>query len=159
MKTIYLLRHAHAEDKNVRADFSRTLDESGKREARKTGAILKSKNIAPQLILSSSAERTMETSAIVAKELNYPADRIVGEERLYSADESDYLDFIQKTDNSINSLMLTGHNPGISGLAQALTGTFNNSMSTSSTLVVEFDVRDWKDIRWRKGHFVEYIEP
>ena len=159
MKTLFLVRHAHAENKSSRTDFFRNLDDEGKAEALKTAEIFKLKKILPQLIISSNAERTMQTARIIADEIHYPAEKILADERLYTADEAQCLEVIHDADNSIDSLMITGHNPTISGFAHALTGNFSENMPTSSCVIIRFDTEKWNTITWRKGKVVDFIKP
>ncbi len=158
MKTLYLVRHAHAENKSSRTDFFRNLDDEGKAEVLRTAEIFKSKKILPQLIISSNAQRTMQTARIIAATINYPADKIFADERLYTADEAQCLEVIHDVDNSIDSLMITGHNPTVSGFAHALTGNFSENMPTSSCVTIRFETDQWSTITWRKGKVVDFIE-
>ena len=158
MKTLYLVRHAHAENKNTRTDFFRVLDSEGKSEAFRTAELFKLKKILPQLIISSNAERTMQTARIIADEIHYPAEKILADERVYTADEAQCLEVIHDTDNSIDSLMITGHNPTISGFAHALTGNFSENMPTASCVIIRFETDQWSSITWRKGKVVDFIE-
>ncbi len=158
MKTIYLVRHAHAEAKNARTDFFRILDEEGRKEAVKTGQMLLEKNIMPEQIFASSSKRTMETATIIANEIKYPSKNIKAEEALYLANEHQYLELIQKINNNINKIMISGHNPAISGFAYALSGTFSNNMPTSSCVVLTINTTTWESINWRTAKVIDYIE-
>ena len=159
MKTLYLVRHAHAENKNTRTDFLRELDAEGKSEALKIANLFISKNIQPQLIVSSNAERTLQTSNIIAEKIQYPSGQIIADARLYTADEAQYLVILKEMNNSVDSLMITGHNPSISEFAHALTGQFSENMATSSCVKIQFNTDDWSGISWRSGKLIEYIEP
>src|SRR6185503_19265385 len=71
MKTLYLLRHGHAETKAKQPDRERNLDAEGRGEAERTGEKLKKVELLPQLIISSNYNRAYQTAEIAAKALDY----------------------------------------------------------------------------------------
>jgi len=86
MKMIYLVRHAAAADRSEPiSDFDRPLIEKGKKESQKMANLLKSQGIKPQIYLSSSAIRAVETAQIFAKTFGYPKSKIILDEKIYSS--------------------------------------------------------------------------
>lgn len=69
MKRIYFIRHAEAQS-GGRSDFERELSPEGKEDAMKLGELLRSRRVAPHLIVSSSAVRALTTAQIIADALN-----------------------------------------------------------------------------------------
>lgn len=69
MKRIYFIRHAEAQS-GGRSDFERELSPKGKEDAMRLGALLRSRHVAPHLIVSSSAVRALTTAQIIADALN-----------------------------------------------------------------------------------------
>lgn len=69
MKRIYFIRHAEAQSGD-RSDFERKLSPRGKEDAMKLGELLRSRRVAPHLIVSSSAVRALTTAQIIADALN-----------------------------------------------------------------------------------------
>ena len=69
MKRIYFIRHAEAQSSGI-SDFERELSPKGKRDAMKLGELLRSRRVAPHLIVSSSAVRALTTAQIIADALN-----------------------------------------------------------------------------------------
>lgn len=69
MKRIYFIRHAEAQSGD-RSDFERKLSPRGEEDAMKLGELLRSRHVAPHLIVSSSAVRALTTAQIIADALN-----------------------------------------------------------------------------------------
>lgn len=69
MKRIYFIRHAEAQSGD-RSDFERKLSPRGKEDAMRLGELLRSRRVAPHLIVSSSAVRALTTAQIIADALN-----------------------------------------------------------------------------------------
>lgn len=69
MKRIYFIRHAEAQSGGI-SDFERKLSPRGKEDAMKLGELLRSRRVAPHLIVSSSAVRALTTVQIIADALN-----------------------------------------------------------------------------------------
>ncbi len=118
MKTLYLIRHAKSswENKNV-SDYERPLNDRGKRDAPFMAGILKKKSVKIDLILSSPANRALTTAKIFAKEVGIPETKIITNENIYGANKNDLLKVLLETDDTVNNLMLFGHNPGLTYLS------------------------------------------
>ncbi len=117
-KTIYLLRHASAHNDISSDDFSRSLSEYGLQQATELGETLRSRSILPDKVYCSKAVRTQQTFEKL--DLGVSSENITLSPDLYNANESTYYDFITMTDESINSILIVGHNPGIFGTALSL---------------------------------------
>ena len=147
MKTLFLLRHAKAllySQNN--SDIDRPIADDGKREAELVGELLIKKKEFPQLIISSSALRTITTAKIVAKKINYPEKEIIINENIYDASSEKLQTIIQNTDPKINSLMLVGHNPGISDLIDDITDSIFGYLPTAGLVCLKKDTQSWDDI-------------
>ena len=62
----------------------------------------------------------IEPQSAIARKLGYPRKAIAVEDRLYGAGVAELLDVIRNTDESVTTLMLFGHNPGLTELANHL---------------------------------------
>lgn len=69
MRRIYFIRHAEAQS-GGRSDFERELSPKGERDAMRLGELLRSRHVAPHLIVSSSDVRALTTAQIIADALN-----------------------------------------------------------------------------------------
>ncbi|RYD83087.1 MAG: hypothetical protein EOP53_01870 [Sphingobacteriales bacterium] len=146
MKTLYLLRHGHAETKQKQPDEERNLDQTGRKEALLTGEKMLKETLRPDIILSSHANRAYQTAQIVAETLAYPIKNIAIEKEIYYTDQEALLDIIKRQDNTNNSLMIAGHNPTITYVAQILSKNQKHEMPTAGLLVLECATPTWEDI-------------
>lgn len=144
MKKLYLLRHAKSSWINpFIKDFDRALNDKGLNDAIKVSSFLGEKNSEIDLILTSNAKRALETTNEIKKCVK--VKNIIEESQLYNADASRIENLIYNTDDSINNLMIVGHNPGLNLFAYKLLDLTNN-IETSSYLEIDLDINNWKNI-------------
>ena len=120
MKRLLIMRHAKSswKDSSV-ADHERPLKKRGLKDSAEIGKILKRKDLVPDKILSSDAIRAADTATVVADKCGYKKE-VEFNKRLYMAECSAIMDLIQSQPNSIKTLMVIGHNPGMEALVQLL---------------------------------------
>jgi phosphohistidine phosphatase len=119
MQTLYLLRHAKSSwDDPTLPDHERPLAPRGRRDAKRIAKHLRRLGHEPELILCSSAARTRETLELLRPAVG--ASEVIVEEDLYGASSDELLARIHIVPDSVASVMLIGHNPGLEQLALAL---------------------------------------
>jgi phosphohistidine phosphatase len=145
MKTLILVRHAKSswEDKSA-TDYERTLSNRGKKDAPFMAGILKDKIVKIDLILSSPAIRALTTAKIFAKELEIAEKEIVVDKNIYEAGRKDLLKILLETDDSIDHLMLFGHNPGLTYLSNYLCNFETDNIPTCGIICMQLDFDSWK---------------
>jgi phosphohistidine phosphatase len=112
MKTLYLVRHAKSSWKYPNLDdFERPLNKRGRKNAPFMGTILKKLKVAPDLLISSPANRAAITARIIAAKINYPLEKIRYRESIYEFSEDALIHVIKQIDDSVNKAMIVGHNP------------------------------------------------
>ncbi|HEY2846823.1 MAG TPA: histidine phosphatase family protein, partial [Pyrinomonadaceae bacterium] len=145
MKTLFLLRHAKSSWKAADvADFDRPLNERGRRAAPFMGRLLLERGLAPERIVSSPARRARKTAKLFKEAGDLDAD-IVFDDRIYEASPSALLYVASEVDDSVNSMMLVGHNPGMEGAIRALTNRIE-PMPTAAVAVIDLKIDSWKQI-------------
>lgn len=160
MKRLYLMRHAKSSWKKPDlADIDRPLNKRGKQDAPLMGKRLKKQNLKPDLIITSPAKRAVTTATIVAEEINYPKKKIEIKETLYSAGAPAILNMIQYLDDSLNEVMLVGHNPDFNSLANYLSNFGVDNIPTCGIFCIDFDVPSWKDVGEGRGIFQFFDYP
>src|SRR4051812_38525612 len=112
-----LLRHGHADEHPQ--DFSRPLNDFGRSAARLAGEALERAGWVPAHVLTSAAPRALATAEIVARACNYTGP-IQVERSLYLASDSQCLTLLRQAPSAAASVLLVGHNPGLSRLAHDL---------------------------------------
>lgn len=119
---LLLLRHAKSSwNQPELADHDRPLAPRGRRAATALGEHLQRLAQRPELVLCSSAARTVETLQRIRPAL--PASTSVEvEEGLYAADADELLARVRQLPSTVACALLIGHNPGIEDLAVMLAG-------------------------------------
>lgn len=118
---IYLLRHADATPAAPgQRDFDRALSDKGFAQAELVADRAADKGYRPDLLISSTALRTRQTTEAFRRALNSGAEiRYV--DALYSGPESTYLEILA-AQGDFESIALVGHNPFISQSLETLIG-------------------------------------
>ena len=147
MKTVYIVRHAKSswEDMTL-ADHDRPLLPVGIKRTKKIAAYLKQRGIRPDLMLSSSAVRALETAKIIAKEIGYPVDNIKIEKRLYYASASDILDELYALPDEVETAMVFGHNPTLTYFVNQFINSGIDNLPTSGVVGIRFKAGSWEKI-------------
>lgn len=158
MKTLYLFRHGHAEDKSSGTDYDRELTEKGRKYSAQLGNYLKESGTRIDLVISSGAPRAKLTAEIAAGAFDYRAADIAVDDMLYSSgNPEDILALLLGLSNEISSVMLVGHNPLLSDFIMFICSScYGLSMKKSSIVKIEFDLPDWGSIGYRSGKLVYY---
>ena len=150
MKTLFLVRHAKSSrDDPSLPDRDRPLDDRGKQDGPKMGKRLAKRDVKPDLLLSSPALRALTTARLIAEEIGYKLKDIVVDDRLYASDVDDLLAVIRALDRNFNRVMLFGHNPEFTDLAQRLSSEIIE-MPTCAIVEFNFDTKAWSDVGERK---------
>ncbi len=159
MKMLYLVRHATAADRSEPiSDFDRPLIEKGKKESEKMADLLKSQGIKPQIFLSSSAIRALETAQIFAKTFRHPKSKIILDEKIYSSSSgSTFIESIKKLDNKKNVVFLFGHEPTISEFASFLVKNYDQSLPKTGVIGIQFKEDSWSDIKKEQG-MIKFVQ-
>ncbi len=161
MRRLILLRHGKSGWDDARLDdFDRPLAPRGLRDVPEMGRRLARRGQQPDLIISSAALRAISTARAVARELGYREDRIVTDAGLYHASPDTMLSFVRRAPDDIATVLLVGHNPGMTDLANQLAEIRLDNMPTAGMLCVEFDrAPSWSDIDPRRARFAWFDYP
>ena len=121
MRQLLLLRHAKSswEDKEL-PDHERPLNPRGRRAAAAMRDAMESLGLAPDLVLVSSSLRTRQTLEALEPWAEMPL--IENMESLYNATAPALLQALRGVKETVRSVLLIGHNPGLHELAMRLVG-------------------------------------
>jgi len=152
MKTLYLIRHAKSSWKNADlADFDRPLNSRRRRDAPEMGRRLHQRQITPDAVLSSPARRAQSTALAIAEAVGFDPQDIAFRPSLYHASPEVMMKEIQRAEDSVSSLFLIGHNPGLTRLANSLCTTPIENIVTCGVYVLGFNADSWPDILLEKS--------
>lgn len=119
MHRLHLLRHAKSSYPEGVDDSERPLTRRGREAAHRVGDSLPAALSRVDLVLCSTALRTRETAALVLAGLA-PSPRILFEDALYLAGRAALIRRLRLIDESSNSVIVIGHNPGLHEVALTL---------------------------------------
>ena len=158
MKHLTLLRHAKSSWKNTSlSDFNRPLNKRGKRDAPYIAEKLKQRNIGVEIIVSSSAIRTLETANIFSNVLGLEND-IIKSDDLYAASGEVILKTINNLNEVYTNVLVVSHNPGITNIANQLSDFFIENIPTTGIIAFTYD-GNWKDLKFKCCKFLFYDTP
>jgi phosphohistidine phosphatase len=161
VKRLILLRHAKSSTADGGLpDEERPLSDRGERDAPRMGARLHERGIHPNLVVSSPALRAKRTARLVAGTLDYPADEIRLDPALYLAAPEEILTVVAAQPDTIDCLLVVGHNPGLTELTNVLVpGLDLKNLPTAGTVVVDCAIERWADVRTARPRLRYYDYP
>lgn len=166
MKHVYLLRHAKSSwDDASLADFDRPLADRGRDAAPRMGEYMKAEGLIPDAVLTSGAQRALETWDLVRPSIGEPVSRV--ENNLYMASPDLIFSWLRMLQDDVSSVLLIGHNPGFEELAIRLAGDgkkkalkrIRKKYPTGALAVIRFDVEQWSGIAWGGAYLERFVRP
>lgn len=165
-RRLLLLRHAKADWPHDVLDHQRPLAAGGIAAASLMGAYLAQEKLIPERALVSTSARTRATWSLVQTALRQDIAAVF-EPRIYEAHPSDLLDVIRDTPDSVQTLLLVGHNPGIHALALELIArgdqdareNLQYNYPPASLTIVDFKASTWAEISVQSGFLERFVTP
>lgn len=159
-KTLILVRHAKSSWQHPElADIDRPLNKRGRRDAPRMGQWLAARDDGPELILSSPANRAHTTARHFAAALSMDPEAIEVEQDLYFSGTGGMLRTLERVDDRFDRVMMTGHNPVMTQLLNALTRADVWNMPTCAVAIIRFDMPSWGLVDSTAGELVDYQTP
>lgn len=159
-KRLFLLRHAKSSwDNPALSDHARPLAARGRKASRKMARQIRQSKIRPALVFCSSAARARETLERVG-----PSGEIRIEDRLYAASARELLERLRDVPETVDSVMLIGHSPGIEDLAldladrSALRAAVEEKFPTAALATLTFESR-WRELQPGCAKLTSFIRP
>ena len=169
MRQLLLLRHAKSswDDRDL-SDHARPLNPRGKQAAEAMRDSMATLGLVPDLVLVSTSRRTQETLAAFEPWAETPL--VEAMDSLYLASSATLLSTLQEVAETVRSVLVVGHNPGIHELAMTLIGahalTLGNpdmrrlSEGYPSGALAEFSLPGpWGELAEGGGRLVRFICP
>ncbi len=121
MRQLLLLRHAKSSWDDPRlSDHARPLNARGRRAAASMAQVMRDLRLSPDIVLVSSARRTLQTLEALAPFEDGPLVEPMDD--LYLAPWQRLLEVLRNVPQTARSVLLIGHNPGLHELGLALLG-------------------------------------
>lgn len=166
MRQLLLLRHAKSSwDDPGLSDHARPLNARGRRAATAMAGVMRDLGLQPDLVLVSSARRTLQTlEALLPFDDNALVEPM---DALYLAPESLLMEGIRKVPETVRSVLMIGHNPGLHELALALAGPAAPTAAAKrlaegfpTAALAEFTIAaPWRAVAEGGGRLVRFLSP
>jgi phosphohistidine phosphatase len=164
MKRLYLLRHAKSSWKDTSLpDHDRPLAGRGRRAAKAIVGHLREQRIEPELVLCSTARRARETLELIEPARATSAVRV--EDDLYAASAGALLERLRSVPDTVESVMLIGHNPGLQQLALDLARPsptvreLATKYPTAALATLAFRAASWQELDRDTAELVALVRP
>ncbi len=162
MKTIYLLRHAHADPQGPGlSDFDRPINEEGYEEAQSVADYIIKKGYTIDFVKCSAALRCQETfEPIRAK---FKPSEIDISQVYYNISEDKILSYLRETPDEAQSVLYIGHNPGVAfsilKLAKKIPDFLKEGIKPATFVAFQVSIGKWSDLNWQQGDITDIYHP
>lgn len=159
-KHLTLVRHAKSSWKDpALPDFERPLNKRGQRDAPAMAERMAGLEPRPDWLVSSPARRARETAEIVAAGIGYAAADISYDPRIYESSARGLIELIRGFDDAYAHVVLFGHNPAITELAEILTERPFENVPTCGVVRVRFGIESWALADTERGDLIAFEHP
>ncbi len=146
-KRLLICRHAKSSWQDAAlSDIERSLNKRGEHDAPEMGRRLKKRRILPDLIMASPAVRARATAEIYALKLGYQPEKISINKEQYAATVPVLIALLRAVEPQFNTVMMVGHNPESTALANILGGLHIANIPTCGIVALEFPVASWQEV-------------
>ncbi len=150
MKTLVLMRHAKSSWKNPQlTDSERPLSKRGLQNAPAMGKLIRNMGLSPQHVLCSSSLRTRQTAEAVLRKCQFMGD-IKYLDSLYLGAPQAYLEAIHGVPDTVDKLLVVGHNTGMEEFLEFLSGRFEK-LPTAAVVHLILHIEQWKQLNATSG--------
>ncbi|NMH89488.1 SixA phosphatase family protein [Flavivirga algicola] len=146
MKNLILVRHAKSSWEHNVIDHERPLNKRGFKDADLVSNNLKARDLNIDLILSSDAMRAKTTANIFISNLGVDTYTVHLNHDLYDFSGTNLTEVIKTCDNSVDTLMVFGHNHAITSFVNTYGSSYIDNVPTSGVVVIAFDIDNWKNL-------------
>lgn len=159
-KTLILVRHAKS-DWSIpgQKDFDRSLNERGHRDAPRMAQLLLEKQILIDAVITSTATRAKLTAEYFNEQLFKGQKELIENENLYEASARVWMNEVCALSNGLNTVLMVGHNPGISYFAEYLTKSELGEIPTCAIVGISFEIESWSEVSGATGNLLFYDYP
>ncbi len=159
MKTLLVLRHGKSSWASPDlSDHDRPLKGRGRRDSTRMGEELLARDLVPDLIVSSTAQRARSTTRRAAEAAGC-ADRIQETRELYLTGVAHQLQTVaQHAEDAHQRVMIVAHNPTLEDLVEHLTGE-DVRLTTANLACIDLDLGSWRQLGTARGELRFVLRP
>lgn len=146
-RTVILVRHGKACSPDAfEKDIDRVLAKRGVNDGYKVAREVMKSGIIPEVMLTSPAARASHSALIFARAMKTGSDKVRVIDEMYHGAGEKMLEEISLLADDIKTVALFAHNPGITDLAENLTGGAVNFLPTTGVAIINYRSEKWSDI-------------
>lgn len=147
MRILFLVRHAKSSwDSPGLRDINRPLNDRGLRDAPRMGKLLREMGVQPDLLVSSPAKRALTTAEFFATAFGINEGAVVRNPDIYEAYPTEILRIIGNLPDSAQTVMLFGHNPTFTEVANRFSDDFIDNIPTCGVVCIESTASTWAEL-------------
>jgi phosphohistidine phosphatase len=158
MKTLLLLRHGKSDwDSDADRDHDRPLAPRGIKSARKVGRLLTAMGCVPDLVVASTAQRARATAELAAEAGEWGTPIELARD-LYLCPPRVVLEVAAGVEDTVEKLLLVGHEPTWSQALELLTGA-RVDFVTGAIARVDLPIARWREIDTARASLSFFVPP
>lgn len=157
MKRLIMVRHGKSSWEYDVSDKDRPLKERGINDAHLVSKTFLKDKIEIDYIFSSPANRALHTAMIFSRNLKFDLQKVQIVEDLYDFSGASVQSYVESLDDSLNTVMIFGHNYAFTNLANRWGDQYIENVTTSGLVQIGFEEAKWKSIS--KGKTEQVIFP
>lgn len=157
MKRLILVRHGKSSWKEDLPDEQRPLKKRAYNDADVVINAFDSFHDGPLKIWTSFANRARSTAEIFRERLEIGERDFQVREDLYTFSEDELLRIISSCEDAVETLMVFGHNPAITDVANQLGDQFFDKVPTTGLVVIDLQTHQWQQLKM--GRTILYLFP
>ena len=144
-RSLILIRHTKSNWGDFSLpDFDRPIKKERVEDAKNMASELKSLGVEPDLIICSPAKRTRQTAEYFYDKLKYDERKVEFDKRIYESTAEDVMQVIREVDPKVKTLVIIGHNPSLTNLANMFAENSIDEVPTTGVVWLEFTLKDWE---------------
>ena len=97
-------------------------------------------------MISSDATRALATANYFKKAFQVSDENFITNHTLYDFSGQNVMEVIKSLDNTLDCVMIIGHNHAFTSIANMLGNQYIDNLPTCGFVIIEFDVEAWQDI-------------
>jgi phosphohistidine phosphatase len=157
MKTVYIVRHAKSSwNYQSVKDHDRPLKERGINDAHLISKYLAKTISRPDVFISSSANRALQTGIIFCENFGYPMANLKISKQLYSFSDGYLTKTVKALDDGFDSAIIFSHDHGINTFVNKFGSKPIAHVPTCGVIGIQFEDKHWKDIKKGITTLVEF---
>jgi phosphohistidine phosphatase len=147
MKQLHIIRHGKSSwDLQDIADIDRPLNDRGVASAYLMAQRLVDRGEIPDLLLTSPAVRALSTAVIFMRVMKLSPSILQINESIYMGYVEELVQIVRSVDDRYSNLMLFGHNPSFTMLANRFLVKGIENIPTAGIVSLSFPAPKWKDV-------------